>query len=488
MKIIESSEYYSGLLEGGLTLVNNDLCFDGDLAMRIINSLDGVAITDSEGRYIFVNESWTRMMKGLTIEDVYGKYVREVIPESGLHKALELKKPIIGHGVQVKISSSKDAFTSYYPIFKDGELVAGFVHVIIPSMQSALEFTSRVNYMASQIEYYEKELRTIRGAKYSIHNIIGNSEKIIHLKDQIKKAAVTSSTVLIEGETGCGKELVAHAIHDLSPRTAAPLIKVNCSAIPTELLESEFFGYSEGAFTGAKKGGKQGKFQLANNGTLFLDEISQMPLVLQPKILRAIQEKEIEPVGGKETIPVNTRLIVASNIDLGKLVREKKFREDLFYRLNVIKIVVPPLRERKDDIPLIAYDLLDRLNFQLGMRVEQITDEAIERLMHYDWPGNVRELQNTIERAMNMSMGSKLEWTHFKEYFDNKSLLKISIDRDTKAVLIKDAKCELEKKTIAETLEKCGSNKTSAAAQLGISRTLLYKKIRKYNIEPPYQE
>lgn len=456
---------------------------DCELLKRIIDSLDGVAITDNQGRYIYVNESWTNMMNGLTIDDVRGKYVREVIPESKLHEALEKKKAIIGYGVQVKSGQNKDAFSSYYPIFKDEKLIAGFIHVIITGMKSALEFSANVNHMASQIEYYQKELRKIHGAKYTVENIIGNSKKIMTMKEQIKKAALTCSTVLIEGETGSGKELVAHAIHDLSARSTAPLIKVNCSAIPTELLESEFFGYSEGAFTGAKKGGKQGRFQMASDGTLFLDEINQMPLLLQPKILRAIQEKEIEPIGSKEGIPVNIRLIVASNADLEKMVKENKFRNDLFYRLNVIKIVIPPLRERKEDIPLIACELLKKLNHDLGMRVEKISDEAIEKLMLYDWPGNVRELQNTIERAMNMSMGIKLEWTHFLDYFSNKDLSAAVYIKKNKKVMIKDAKGDLEKNMIIETIKKCQNNKSKASEMLGISRTALYKKIKKYNIK-----
>ena len=255
-------------------LLDKSFDIDPELACLIINSLEGVAITDKEGRYIYVNHSWTRMMDGLTIDEVYGKPVREIIPESGIYEALKKQEPVIGHGVKVRIGNGKDAFTSYYPIFKDGELIAGFIHVIITGLKSAQEFTSKVNTMTSQIEYYKKELKKIHGAKYSVNNIIGKSSLIADLRENIKRAALTNSTVLIEGETGCGKELVAHAIHDLSPRTEAPLIKVNCAAIPPDLLESEFFGYCEGAFTGAKKGGKLGKFQLAENGSIFLDEIN----------------------------------------------------------------------------------------------------------------------------------------------------------------------------------------------------------------------
>lgn len=461
-------------------LLDKSFDIDPELACLIINSLEGVAITDKEGRYIYVNHSWTRMMDGLTIDEVYGKPVREIIPESGIYEALKKQEPVIGHGVKVRIGNGKDAFTSYYPIFKDGELIAGFIHVIITGLKSAQEFTSKVNTMTSQIEYYKKELKKIHGAKYSVNNIIGKSSLIADLRENIKRAALTNSTVLIEGETGCGKELVAHAIHDLSPRTEAPLIKVNCAAIPPDLLESEFFGYCEGAFTGAKKGGKLGKFQLAENGSIFLDEINQMPLHLQPKLLRALQEKEIEQVGGKEPIPINVRVITASNVNLKKIVESNKFRSDLFYRLNVVNIKIPPLRDRREDIPLLCMDLLERLNYQLGMIVEDISPSAIEKLKIYDWPGNVRELQNVIERAMNMARGQVLEWKHFQDYFESKQLAKSGTSIN--GIAMKEAKAELERDIIIKALELSGNNKTAAAYSLGISRMMLYKKLKKYNI------
>lgn len=458
------------------------LNIDPQLASLIIDSLEGVAITDKEGKYIYVNKSWSRMMDGLTIDDVYGKHVRDIIPESGIYEALESREPVIGHGVKVRIGNGKDAFTSYYPIFKDGELVAGFIHVIITGLKSAQEFTSKVNTMTSQIEYYKKELKKIHGAKYSVDNIIGKSRLINDLRESIRRAALTNSTVLIEGETGCGKELVAHSIHDLSPRTEAPLIKVNCAAIPTELLESEFFGYCEGAFTGAKKGGKTGKFQLAENGSIFLDEINQMPLHLQPKLLRVLQEKEIEQVGGRGPIPINVRVIVASNVNLKKMIESNKFRSDLFYRLNVVNIKIPPLRDRREDIPLLCMDIIEKLNYQLGMLVEDISPLSIEKLMMYDWPGNVRELQNVIERAMNMARGQILEWQHFQDYFETKTLSK-GITRDfSSGVAIKEAKAKLEKEIILRALELSANNKTVAADSLGISRMMLYKKLKKYNI------
>ena len=247
-------------------------------------------------------------------------------------------------------------------------------------------------------------------------------------------------------------------------------------------MESEFFGYEEGAFTGAKKGGKEGKFEMANRGSIFLDEINQMPMVLQPKILRVLQEKEVEHVGGKNSIPIDTRLIAAANIPLEKLVKENKFRSDLYYRLNVLVINIPPLRERKEDIPILCDSLLDRLNFQMGMNVPGISNEAKERLKDYDWPGNIRELQNVIERAMNAVWTDTIEWCHMKDYFENKKLRRHDRYVEGQNFEIKTMKRSIEKSIVLEAIDKCDGNKTQAAKMLGISRTMLYKKINRYHL------
>lgn len=455
---------------------------DDDLLKLIIEQLNSIAITDNKGRYIYVNQSWSDLMGGITLEEISGKYVRDLIPNSRIDEALMTKQPIIGHCIKSVGKNPQEVFSSYFPIQKDGKVIAGFIFVIISGLTSAIDFAKNVNTMTKQIKYYQKELKKLRGARYSINNIIGESDQIKELKANIYKAARSFSTVLIEGETGSGKELVAHSIHDLSVRSEKPLVKVNCAAIPSDLLESEFFGYDEGAFTGAKKGGKLGKFELAQEGTLFLDEINQLSYALQPKILRALQEKEIERVGGKGSVSLDVRLVVASNRSLEKMVKNQDFRSDLFYRLNVIKIKIPPLREHKDDIGLIAENLIDKLNYQLGMSVIGISDKAIEKLKEYDWPGNVRELQNCIERAMNNSWGEMLKWEHFEAYFQGKQLYTYHVDSQVELSHIKDIKNSVEKETIIKALELHNNNKTSAAKALGISRTLIYKKIAKYDL------
>ncbi|WP_034601842.1 sigma-54 interaction domain-containing protein [Clostridiisalibacter paucivorans] len=456
-----------------------------DVFKLIIEHLDGVVITDSKGRYLYVNDKWSKMMGNIKLRDIKGKPVRDFIPDTKIDYVLKTKKSVTGHVIITKGPSKIKAFSTYLPIMKDGKVVAGFIHVIFKGMEEAIDFSFKVNSMASRIEYYQEELRKIRGADYTIDNIIGDSVKIKNMKKLIVNAARSNSSVLIEGETGTGKELVAHAIHDLSNRYSQPFIKVNCAAIPSELLESEFFGYEEGAFTGAKKGGKEGRFEMANGGSLFFDEINQMPLSLQPKLLRALQEREIERVGGGKSIPVDVRIIAASNANLDKLVAKNKFRMDLFYRLNVLKITIPPLRKRKEDIPLIMDNLLDKLNFQLGMSVIGISDEAKTRLMglEYNWPGNIRELQNVLERAMNKSWGESLSWSHFCDYFEKKKTVKSCKGQKKNKLLLKDIKEDLEKETIIKVLRDCNQNKTRAAKTLGISRTLLYKKIKKYELD-----
>jgi transcriptional regulator with PAS, ATPase and Fis domain len=472
--------------KGGFVMndkINKDII--PDIAKLIIDHLNGVVITDAEGRYIYVNEKWSKMMGGIELEDIKGKYVKDLVPETKIDYVLKTRKPVTGHVIIAKGPSKAEAFSTYLPIIKNGELIAGFIHVIFKGMEEAMDFSFKVNSMAHEIKFYQEELRSIRGAKYGINNIIGETKEIKKMREQIRYAARSNSTVLIEGETGTGKELVAHSIHDLSTRYSGNFVKVNCAAIPSELLESEFFGYEEGSFTGAKKGGKKGRFEMANGGSLFFDEINQMPLYLQPKLLRALQEKEIERIGGKESIPVDIRIIAASNVSLEKLVQRKKFRMDLFYRLNVLKIVIPPLRERKEDIPLIVENLIDKLNYQLGMNVPGISEEAKNKFVEikYDWPGNIRELQNVVERGMNKSWGKILEWEHFREYFENKKTEHKKLCVDDNESSIKEMKENLEKKTIIKTLKNCDYNKTKAAKVLGISRTALYKKFNKYDIE-----
>ena len=302
----------------------------------LVEQLDGCLITDEKGRYIYVNRRWCDLT-GYEWEDVQGMYVHDVMPDTLVDDVLQSEKDLSGEVIQLRTKNGEaiHALCSYAPLFRDGALMGCVATISLRGTEELIGFSSKLGEILEQLNSVQKELMEVRRVRYSISNIIGSSKRTQALKASIYAAARSASTVIIQGETGTGKELVAHSIHMLSSRAHRPFVKINCAAIPYELLESELFGYMAGAFTGASRHGKKGKFRLADRGTLFLDEINQMPTHLQPKLLRALQEKEVEPIGGTESIPVDCRIIAASNIPLERLVREGSFRMDLFYRLNV---------------------------------------------------------------------------------------------------------------------------------------------------------
>ena len=322
-------------------------------------------------------------------------------------------------------------------------------------------------------------MKKYSGVRYSLSDIVGSSPAAISIRAEILKVAGTNATVLIQGETGTGKELVAQSLHQESRRSPYPFVKLNCAAIPQELIESELFGYVEGAFTGARKAGKKGKFEQAEKGTLFLDEVSQLSLSAQAKLLRVLQEKEIERVGGSDTIPVNVRIVAATNDNLEDMVRQGTFRSDLYYRLNVIPIKVAPLRDRKSDIPLLVKRFTEKYGEQAGLVDVVLEPEALALIMEYDWPGNIRELEHAIERAINHSNSSALtlqnfEWLLPKLQFKAKAAVGRSIHA---------AKAATEKEIILDALHTTKGNKSKAAEMLNIARPLLYQKMNRLGIE-----
>ncbi len=312
----------------------------------------------------------------------------------------------------------------------------------------------------------------------SFEDIIGESQILREVKERAARASASKSTVLIQGESGTGKELFARAIHHNSDRAKGPFIPINCAAIPEQLLESELFGYEEGAFTGARRGGREGKFLLATGGTIFLDEIGDMPLHLQGKLLRVLQEHMIEKIGGKDLIPIDIRIIAATNKELERSVQEGEFREDLFYRLNVIPLNIPPLRQRREDIAPLVRHMLEKCNRKLQKSIGEVDREVMALFMKYSWPGNVRELENTIEYAVNMSNSSNI----------NKDCLpkRLVGSRSQGEPLILEAIIpvkELERKEIQRALEFYKEdNITAAAHALGLSRATLYRKIKEYRL------
>jgi transcriptional regulator with PAS, ATPase and Fis domain len=336
----------------------------------------------------------------------------------------------------------------------------------------------KLNFLESKIEFYEKELESLRSSKYTINNIVGKSESIVELKTSAIKAAKTNAPVLLVGESGTGKELFAHAIHYASERRPHPFIRLNCAAIPKDLLEAELFGYEPGAFTGAGSRVKPGKFELAHRGSIFLDEVSDLPLEMQPKLLRVLEEKEMERLGGTRLTKCDFRLIAATQENLEKCVEEGKFRKDLYYRLNVIPIQIPPLRERKEDIPALVEHLIQTLNKDLGTNVTKISPEALNILENYGWPGNVRELSNILERILYSIDGDTIQVHHLPIF------LRSIITGATKLqpTLLKRLREDMEKEALLHAINVSNDNKNRAAKLLGIHRTALYKKMKKLNI------
>src|SRR5208337_4968971 len=353
--------------------------------------------------------------------------------------------------------------------------------VVFKDVEQLYELASKLKVLESKVKYYEKELTQLRGARYTMASIMGSGQAISAAKLEALRASRTDSTVLVVGETGTGKELFAHAIHAASQRRSGPFIKLNCAAVPSELLESELFGYEEGAFTGAKRGGKPGKFEMAQGGTLFLDEIGDMPSAMQVKLLRVLQEREVERVGGTITRSVDIRIIAATGKSLEDLVNEGSFRADLYYRINVIPIRIPSLRERREDIIAIADSFLARLSNDTGEMKRTISPELQEVLKSYIWRGNIRELQNVLERATAMSREESLLPEHVPEYL----LHSIPVSRAGAAhpSTLAHARAEAERKTIVAALAAAEGNKTRAASILQIHRVKLYEKMKRHGIQ-----
>ena len=459
--------------------MNNEISFEA--LKEFTNGLDAMAVLDRDGNYTYVSPGWERLV-GHTAAEALGRKVWELVPDTHAMEVFKTGRPVFARSV--KGHEGGPAFTSYFPRFgPDGSVVGLFLYVIIQGMKEAQDVSRRISELSSAVEFYKQELSRERGARYGLDSITGKSQAILHLKEQIAQAARFTSTVLIEGETGSGKELIAHAIHALSARQASNFVRVNCSAIPPELMESEFFGYAAGAFTGAAKKGKLGRFALASGGSIFLDEVNLLTTTMQPKFLRVLQEMEVDPVGGDKSVPIDVRVIAASNIPLETLVEAGQFRSDLYYRLNVIRIQAPPLRARKEDIPLLTESFIARLNYQLGMVIEGVAPGAMELLMSYDWPGNVRELQNAVEGAMNRADSPILRKKDFEQLEHRIRARKRRAVAGPGDYRLKTARRAFERELIRDALAAAGGNRVKAAELLGISRTVLYQKMEQYELK-----
>ena len=442
-----------------------------EIMKQVCTHLYGLVVVDNQARIVFVEENYAKL-KGWKMEDIIGRYIKDVVSTSRLPAVLETGKPILG---DIFYSEGKPLICNRVPLVKDGVMIGAMSFSVFEGVDKLIY---SVEELRSELNYYKEKLKKNSGIKYSLESIIGSSDAVVAMRSIILRAACANSTVLIQGETGTGKELVAHALHQESRRSHYPFVKLNCAAIPHELIESELFGYDEGAFTGARRTGKKGKFELAEKGTLFLDEVSQLSLAAQAKLLRALQEKEIERVGGTGPISVDIRIVAATNDDLEDLIKQGTFRSDLYYRLNVIPIKLPPLRERKIDIPLLIEKFIDKYGDQAGLGKVTIAPEAVEILIEYEWPGNIRELEHAVERAINHCNSNVLEPSHFQWLLPKiQKQGKLTAGRG-----IQEAKAATEKEIILNALQSTQGNKKKAAELLGIARPLLYQKMHRLGI------
>ena len=431
---------------------------------------------DSDGIIRMINQVFADFLK-YPKEDIIGKYVLDVDKYSRFPYVLQTKKSEFAW--KHSFENGHTAIVHRIAVLdEEGEVKYAVGMLLFEDLEQFRDIISKNKLLETEINLYRKQIKKIYGATYSWDTIIGKSEKMSQAKFIGRRAAASISNVLILGESGTGKELFAHAIHNDSARSDLPFVKINSAAIPSELLESELFGYEEGAFTGAKKGGKIGKFELANGGTIFLDEIGDMPLKMQAKLLRVLQEREFERVGGNENIKIDVRVIAATNKDLKEMIARGEFREDLYYRLNVLTLEIPPLRSRERDVEELITILLKKLSNELGRYVHRVSEEAMEYILGHNWPGNVRELENVLERAINLTDSDTIFPSHLPAYLRQK--------RSTEAygpiVPLKELVEDTEKQAIVKCLRHTGGNKLKASKILDISRSSLYDKIEKYGI------
>ncbi|KAA0549483.1 PAS domain S-box protein [Bacillus sp. BGMRC 2118] len=440
----------------------------------IQSSEEAISVVDEDGKGILINPAYTRIT-GLTKENVVGMPATADISEGeSMHmQVLQTRRPVRGARMRVG-PNHRDVIVNVAPIIVDGKLKGsvGVIHDV-----------SEIHSLTNELKRARQIIRTLE-AKYSFDDIIGNSEEMTFAIEQAKLGAKTPATVLLRGESGTGKELFAHAIHNGSDRKFNKFIRVNCAAISESLLESELFGYDEGAFSGAKRGGKTGYFEEANNGSIFLDEIGELSAGMQAKLLRVLQEHEIIRVGGTKPISINVRVIAATNVNLEKGIANGTFREDLYYRLNRLPIHIPPLRQRKQDIPNLCHYLLHKINQDYGRVIEGIADEATRYLMEYHWPGNVRELENILGRAVIYMKPNetKIELSHIPKLEPQGQAKKEQEHSEIQVRTLNDMVEEYEANILSRVIQQNNGNKTVTAKQLNISLRSLYYKLEKYHI------
>lgn len=455
------------------------------------NASEGMLLVDRNARVVWINEQYKRFLPALgyeRVEDFLGHSVSEVVHNTQMDRVIRTGKPIL---IDLLSNKAGTFVVSRIPLRDEsGEVIGALGIVLFDHPETTLQpLIQKFAALQRDLDDARRELASQRRTKYTLASFVGSSPAAVEVKRQARRAATSSSPVLLLGETGTGKELLAQAIHAASPRAAGPMVSVNIAAIPDTLLEAEFFGVAPGAFTGADRKGRDGKFKLADGGTLFLDEIGDMPQSLQPKLLRALQEGEIEPLGSNKVIRFDARVIAATSRDLPALVREGRFREDLYYRLNVLPIRVPPLRERAGDIPALVEVLAEEIATRNGSGPFDLSPEALEMLAAQPWRGNTRELRNVLEQAAMRSDTPHIELATLEEVLREAGIQRVppappaapptAKPRAAVDVLrpLGEQVAEVERQAILAALAATSGNKLAAAKMLGISRAKLYERL-----------
>ena len=446
---------------------------------RIMESLGnnpflGITVINQHGIVVFRNSGMEKI-SGIKCNNSIGKHFKDVSSDSTLIDVLQTGEPRMG--CLYRTPEGKHAIIHRIPLWVGHQLMGAMSIAVFDEASRLQEILEKCYLLEGKVKHLEQELCNLKSAQYDFSYITGENKIIREVKELAKSYAGKNANILITGESGTGKEIFSHAIHNASRRNKGPFIRLNCSCFPRELLESELFGYEGGAFSGSRREGKPGKFELADNGTIFLDEIGDLPLDIQPKLLRVIEDKIVERVGGIKPRYIDFRLIAATNKDLNDMVKRKLFRDDLYFRLSVLTLHIPPLRERREDIPLISQSLMATLNDELGTNFK-LDPMCLEIFKKHDWPGNIRELRNILERTTNVVQGNIIQPSHFPPHFGIKPPSKNESMK--KNILFRQTIYQSEKDLLDMALKTTGGNKAKASKFLGISRTSLYKKLNKH--------
>ena len=440
-------------------------------------SAGGIAV-DCDSRIIWINRSYSHLLGLGDPAGVIGKPVRQVIPQTRMPEVVDTGKPLL---LDIMEHNQQQLVVTRLPYYDDqGQIIGAVAFVLYDDLQPLTPLVTKYRRLHQDLAAARKALaRKSRGTRYSLGDFVGASPAALEVKRRARLAAGREMPVLLLGETGTGKEVLAQAIHAVSARAEKPFVGVNVAAIPDNLLEAEFFGVAPGAYTGAERRTREGKFLLANGGTLFLDEVGDMPLALQVKLLRALQEGEIEPLGSNKVVPVDVRVIAATSRHLEAMVADGSFRSDLYYRLNVLEIPIPPLRDRLVDLGVLCEALLGDICDGLELRGE-ITDAGVLALGSYDWPGNIRELRNVLERALTMGEeGGLLDADAIFRALPRGGRRLVAAPTSKPVRPLARTLADAEAHAIEEALVSCRGNRTRAAKLLGISRSVLYQKLAK---------